>query len=150
MHAYFSDIGTVTPRVLRLVCQWLPIAAVIGLLGVAFGWSVATLLGLAVVVPVAILLIGKRLVHDPIKVAWPALYALIFAALGSAAGGAGLAILAGIFGLVIGLISLSPLSHRNGEPYRDGELARAGGLFFAAAGVALFVILVVATVAKAT
>lgn len=74
----------------------------------------------------------------------------MLAAFGAVVGDLGLAILAGLFGLVIGAISLIPLKRRDGTPYTDGEIARSGGLFLAGAGIALFVILVIATVAKAT
>jgi hypothetical protein len=48
---------------------------------------------------------------------------------------------------VIGVI---PLRRRSGELSTDAELARVGRLFLAVTGVVLFVILIGATIVKAT
>jgi hypothetical protein len=133
-----------------LVWQWLPILAVIVLLGVAFGWSVTALIALGLLTFVGFAVVARHRGRDLSRLAWPTLFGLMFAALGAAIGGIGPAAIAGTFGVVIGAISEIPLRKRSGELYTDGELARIGGLFLASLGILLFAVLVIATIAKAT
>jgi hypothetical protein len=137
-------------RYVGVVWQWLSIVGVVALLSIGFGWGVGALLAIAVLAFVATSVVARKRGRDPSALAWPLLIALMLSAFGAVLGDLGLAILGGLFGLVIGAISLIPLKHRDGTPYTDGEIARGGGLFFAVAAIVLFVLLVVATVAKAT
>ena len=137
-------------RLIAVVWQWLPIGALAVLFGVAFGWLVTALLSLAIVAMVALSVVAHRRGRDVSRLTWIVVLALIFAALGALTQDLVVVIAAGVLGLVIGAISVIPLRKRSGEPYTDGELARAGGLLFAGSAVVLFAILIAATIAKAT
>jgi hypothetical protein len=89
---------------------------------------VGALLTIAVLALVATSVVARKRGRNPSALAWPGVIALMLAAFGAALGDIGLAILGGLFGLVIGTISLVPLKHADGTPYTDGEIARGGGL----------------------